>query len=805
MLLHKVGIMEKHPEEIKCPWWILLLIPLIVGGYVLSSSASLGKLEELVTKHVENSVSAAVLKKTSTQYPQLEENEIIQIAQEQTRATLKDPRTKQTIQTITEEHKQLFQDEHGTPYLLEPDAYYYLRYAENIVQHGHQGETIKDGLPFDTLRHAPKGAEAPWTLLPAVEATWYRLVRILSPDTTILRTTFYLPVALGIISIALLFALTFTIFKRAETAFFASLLFAIHPYFFRQNMAGFTDTPSLIMPLSLAFFLSIIWLIEGRIWQRITAGICAIATLFALKNTWSGWFFVLGISAAFCIAGSIYAMLKQKRKNALLAALGIGIALTLLLLHQGYVRKILVKLQLTGMPGIQTTVKELARPTFTELISALGDPLFSLILLTAAGWLCIRIIRKNATLPEVFLFIWLIIMLLPAVRTLRFMLFIVPPATILAGWLMQKIQQSLTELTSSLHIASKKIASFSLLILLPVIAGATMLDTSNMPLPPMTDATEETAAWLKQNTGTEAIINTWWDHGYVWQYAVRRPTIIDAGPSTKSHWMAKALITEDELYAQNIIHMLDCRGLTAYNTFRKRLGANSTRVLEEVLKQPEELAEKTLIKNGIPDLINLTHCEFPEAYVIADKSMLDVISSIEAIASLDSDLSSIREITAGMTEKKALENIEKVTGLTGDDARQMYFAAQEETIIPPNKTVSTIKTCTKINTTVLECAGYTVDLEHTAATRRNAFPHSLTIIRNGTRTENVFPEEEKQLSLLVYQENDDYRAILMSPEYLNTLLIRLFAEDNIEGFTAVHRAFKPERIMTWKISSYKHQ
>ncbi len=794
------------PDEIKCPWWILLIISMIVGGYVLSSSASLDKLEELVSKHVENSVSASALQKARAQYPQLEDRKIIPIVQEQIHTTLKDPRTKQTIQKIANEQKALFQDEHGTPYLLEPDAYYYLRYAENIANHGHQGETLEDGRPFDTLRHAPQGAEAPWTLLPAVEAGWFKLARILSPETTILRTSFFLPVALGIISIALIFALAFTIFKRTEAAFFASLLFAVHPYLFRQNMAGFTDTPSLIMPLSLAFFLSILWLIEGNKWQRVTAGIGVIASLFALKHTWNGWFFVLGIAAAFCISAGIYTIIKQGvRKKILFTTLGIGTALILLLFQQGYVRKIMVKLQLTGMQGIQTTVKELARPTFPEFISALGDPLFSLILLIAAGWLCYRIIRRNASLPELFIFIWLIIMLLPALRTLRFMFFVVPPATILVGGLMLKMQQSSAGLTSSLHIASKRIASFLLLILLPFIVGATMLDTSNVPLSPMTDATAETALWLRQNTGPGAIINTWWDYGYVWQYSARRPTFIDAGPSTRSHWIAKALISEDELYAKNVFRMLDCKGLTAYNTYRKELGANSTTVLEEVLRQPKEHAEKTLAKKNIADLINLTHCELPEAYVIVDKNMLDVISTIYSIATLNSDLSSIRERTAGMTEKETLAHIEQVTGLTGDDARQMYFAVQEEALIPTDKTISTIKTCNEINTTILECAGYIVNIENTTASLNNIYPYSLTIIRNGTRTQTVFPEGKTRQALLIYKENDDYRAILMSPEYLNTLLVRLFVEDKIEGFTAVHRAFKPERIMTWKILDYKHQ
>ncbi len=756
---HSFSVEHTTPErkEPKYKLLILLIIPLIVGACILNQSTSPRNLEKFLEIQVHNALAEKILYETLEKYPQLSKTEKEIIAQTKLKEQLALPETKEYVQQLAEKQQDYFKDKNGQPYLLEPDAYYYLRQAENILKRGHTGETLRDGKAFDTLRKAPLGETAPWTLLPAIEAYWLKLWRIFSLDITMLKAAFYLPIALGLSSITLIFFLALKIFKDSQTAFFSALLFSVHPYFFRQNMAGFTDTTILIMPLSLAFFLSILWLIEGTAKQRLAASASALTTLAMLKYTWNGWFFVIAVAGPFCIALAIFHSLHLKR-NKTPALAGICLAATGIaywLYKNGYVEKTLAKLQFT-QSGLQETVKELTRPTFAELIKAIGDPLFGLLLLTAAAWMLTRIIKRKTTPLELFLFFWLVTLSIPALRILRFTLFVTPPATILAGWMLRKIAHGLAQLISSLNVASIRTASLLSLIILPAIVGATMIDVTKVPLSPMNSAIAETSEWFKENTSTDAIINTWWDYGYVWQHAARRPTVLDATPSTAAHWMARALLTTNETYALNILRMLDCGNKEAHSKYAEKFG--NTTMLEQVLKQKKEDAEQTLADEGF-ELINLTHCAPKEAYVIVDQNMIDIALTIEAIALWD------QEIGIG---------------------------------IPDNK-ISTVSTCAERNETVLECSGYTVDLENLNATRNGKKPHSLELFQEGNYTSKTYSEGE--LSLLVYKdESNFYRSLLMTPELSRSMLIRLFAEDNFDQFEIAYRAHKPKRTLTWKIN-----
>jgi dolichyl-diphosphooligosaccharide--protein glycosyltransferase len=757
-ITHSFSVEQTTPER-KAPKYkllILIIIPLIVGAYILNQSTSTRNLEKFFEIQVHNALAEKILYETLEKYPQLSKTEKEIIAQAKLKEQLALPETKEYVQQLAEKQQDYFKDKNGQLYLLEPDAYYYLRHAENILKRGHTGEILREGKAIDTLRRAPLGEAAPWTLLPAIEAYWLKLWRIISPNITMLKAAFYLPIALGLLSITLIFFLTLKIFKDDETAFFSALLFSVHPYFFRQNMAGFTDTTTLIMPLSLAFFLSILWITEGNKLQRSIAAIGTIAALTALKYTWNGWFFVIAVAGPFCIALTIFHSLHLKR-NKIPALTGIclaGTGIAYWLYKNGYVEKTITKLQFTPS-GLQETVKELTRPTFSELIKAIGDPLFGLLLLTAAAWMLIRIVNRKASWQEIFLFIWLVALSIPATRILRFVLFAVPPATILTAWLMKKMKYGLTQLISSLNVASLRTASLLTLILLPAIVGATMIDVTKVPLSPMNSAISETSEWFKENTSTDALINTWWDYGYVWQYAAKRPTVLDATPSTAAHWMARALLTTNETYALNILRMLDCSNKKAHTAYAEKFG--NTSMLEKVLQQKKEDAEQTLGESR--ELINLTHCAPSEAYFIVDQNMIDIAPTIEAIALWD------QEIGIG---------------------------------IPDNK-ISTVNTCTARNETVLECSGYLVDLENLNATRNGKKPHSLELFQEGNYTSKTYSEGE--LSLVVYKdESDFYRSLLMTPGLARSMLIRLFAQDDFDQFEIAYNAYKPKRTMTWKIN-----
>ncbi|MDI3483471.1 MAG: dolichyl-phosphooligosaccharide-protein glycotransferase [Methanobacteriaceae archaeon] len=52
-----------------------------------------------------------------------------------------------------------FTDENSLPYMYEPDSYYHYRLAANILDHGHPGDKIINGTPWDLHSNYPPGRQ----------------------------------------------------------------------------------------------------------------------------------------------------------------------------------------------------------------------------------------------------------------------------------------------------------------------------------------------------------------------------------------------------------------------------------------------------------------------------------------------------------------------------------------------------------------------------------------------------------------------------------------------------------------------
>lgn len=735
-------------------WWVLLPIALILSGWWLSTSADLPALEERLAPQVQNAIRQSVIQKVQQEYPHLNQQELQALAQQRVQEVLYSKQAKTLTDTAVNEYKQFFQD-NGQPYLLSYDAYYYFRYAHNLVDHGHPGETLKNGKPHDTLRRAPHGVPATTTLLPLVSAYWHRIATTFT-GASILATVFYLPVFLGLISITLLYFLTRKLFNN-EIAFYAAILFAVHPAVYKQNMAGFADTTALVMPLSLAFLYSTLWVVEGTNRQRLIAAGSALLLLALLKHTWTGWFFALGIAAAYSLVHAAHVALKNNARATLAISALIGTAIILYLHTAGYLHRLLIKLQYIDA-GLQSAVKELARPAFPNIIANLGGTLFVLLLATALTWFVIHT-YKNRTPRALFLLTWLAIFI-PTLHITRFAFFIAPPAAILTAWLLKKIRIGLAKLTASLYISKQRTASLAFVFILPLAVGTTMMDTNNARLPPLHDGIANTGEWLQRNTPPDAIINTWWDLGYAWQYAAQRPTILDATADTSAQYFAKALTTANSTHARNLIRMLDCGNDRAYGRYNKELSSD---ILDTVIRQTKKQTAKTLAARDALHLLNFTHCTPPDAYVIVDKTMLNSIGTIGAIAEWQ----------------------------------------EGEPFSIPTGTLTRTTPCNSVNATTLNCRNYLVDLQPLHAQRDHATPHSVILHQNGTTTERVYDKGAN--ALIIYQENNNYFSFLITPKYRNSLLVRLYANGNTTHFTHAHEETLPERVMTWQVNWHSTQ
>ena len=84
-------------------------------------------------------------------------------------------------------------------------------------------------------------------------------------------------------------------------------------------------------------------------------------------------------------------------------------------------------------------------------------------------------------------------------------------------------------------------------------------------LPDGSDTLHGASAYIAENTPANAVVASWWDYGYYYEYAAKRLTLGDGGNfnSEWNYWLGQALMTDDDRLAQGIFGMLATGGLDA--------------------------------------------------------------------------------------------------------------------------------------------------------------------------------------------------------------------------------------------------
>ena len=147
---------EKHHHKKEEKTWaqkheiifIIILLAIIVsaGTYLRVFSLNAPAIEELVDRTFEDSLRTAVAQNIEKEHVGALDPVFLQEETEkQLKKLLKHPDTIKEKESLVEEYKQVYFDKDDNPYLIGFDPYLYLRYARNILRHGHVGETTKDG------------------------------------------------------------------------------------------------------------------------------------------------------------------------------------------------------------------------------------------------------------------------------------------------------------------------------------------------------------------------------------------------------------------------------------------------------------------------------------------------------------------------------------------------------------------------------------------------------------------------------------------------------------------------------------
>jgi len=235
----------------------IALIPIILSMYLRFQTGSLGITDDWATNSVISSIKSQIKGGIDQQYPNLPDankNALID-AQMQKFLSQNGQQIDQQIKATSNYFRTFFQDENGKMYMPDIDPYYWFRYAKNILDHGHPGDTLKNGKPFDTYQEAPIGRPVAFDMFhPYFLAYFYKFLHFFAPDLTLMRSMFYYPVLVSGLCVLLIFLIARKIGGNIG-GFFAGLMMAVNAAFLGRTLSPDNDAWNIF------FTLIITWLI----------------------------------------------------------------------------------------------------------------------------------------------------------------------------------------------------------------------------------------------------------------------------------------------------------------------------------------------------------------------------------------------------------------------------------------------------------------------------------------------------------------------------------------------------------------
>ena len=195
------GVPAEKDDEISVNWKnaadflkkygviFIALIPIILSIYVRMQAGFLPVTDDWAANSVITSIRSQVRGSIDQQYPNLPDANKNALVDAQLQKILSENSQQigQQIKATSAYFRAFFQDENGKNYMPDIDPYYWMRYTKNILDHGHPGDILKDGKPFDNHQLAPIGRfVTPDTFYPYFSAYFYKFLHFFAPDLTLL-------------------------------------------------------------------------------------------------------------------------------------------------------------------------------------------------------------------------------------------------------------------------------------------------------------------------------------------------------------------------------------------------------------------------------------------------------------------------------------------------------------------------------------------------------------------------------------------------------------------------------------------
>ena len=462
---------------------------------------------------------------------------------------------------------------------------------------------------------------------------------------------------------------------------------------------------------------------------------------------------------------------------------------------------------------------------------AMGKLVFLLIIPVLIGiFLHIMAKEKETFHPDMVFLLTIIICLVTyfSLMGARFLFLMAAPVVIFIAIF---IERTLSIIVSTLARLSKlpKLAThisivilIALFLITPVRIG---FATAQNYLPNVSDGWVETLEKINQSSKPDAIINSWWDFGHWFKYFADRRVTLDGSSQANPqlHWLGKLLLTSNETVAVGILRMLDCGGNDAFSSINKKLNdtPHSIDVLNKLIVEKKEkaadiLAEHEFSPDETENVLQYTHCNPPEDFLITSQDMISKSGVWAHFGSWDFrraylsiNLGNVPEAELIKKFKEDYDIDEATTNAWIQELNSLNSEEQINSWISPWPSYAGWFDCSRIDSKNLRCGfveGLNVDInidtmEADIETPRGILHPNVIAYPKNNRIE--IKEFSNTVGLGITLSPSGDRIYVMAPQLASSLFTRLFFLDGygLNSFEKFHETSTVygERIITWKV------
>ena len=724
----------------------LLLLTISMSVYLRTMPMRMPMADDWAATTVENYYKSQISTKVAEQYPNLPDqnkNTLVNTEWQKFQTENWPMIESQRVAAATQFRSQ-FQDDSGVMYILGIDPYHYFRLVSNVVDHGYQGTSFKDGVAWDDYFLDPEGRYAGSDFHAYFGAFLYKFLNFFA--TVAPMTSFFL---IGTIFSALSVIPAFFIGRKISGnnvgGFYAALLVAVSSFYVARTTGETSDTDvyTVFFPLLITWFLIEAYDIKrSRIWMIVLAALAGLATgLFSMA--WIGGWWYIFLFLILATLGSVGIKLIEYRKQlkekwqSLVTAPGIllatyvistGLFVSLLSSFTDFINAVKGPMSFINIksvatvslwPNIRTTVAELNVPPFSTVVSELGG---TLLLVIAIGGIILSLRKREDGsrhyMIALLLAMWLVSSLFATTKGVRFILQVIPAFSLGVGIAVGVIWMFLSEKAHTTMKINKTLAmaiiflGFSLLFIAPAQAGYKQAYGS---LPAMNDQWYNTLHKIDVEGDTKAVINSWWDFGHWFKAIGNRPVTFDGAAQVgyDAYWVGHALYVSDEKQSTGILRMLNCGQNKAFETFDSFLNDTHFEVetLNQIVAMNVSAAHTRLMEVGLSsvqadEVLKYTHCAAPTDYFITSEDMIGKAGVWGHFGGWDFKRAEMYQRASKLNQKDAVALLQRDYNVSETDATQYYQEMQTTTadnwIAVWPSYLSGLSGCTK-NGEMLDC------------------------------------------------------------------------------------------------------